>query len=191
MGSTNLSIPADTAPKKRPLSVRELCVFAILGALMFATKKAMEALPNIHLVGTLTMTYTLAFRKKALIPLYLYVFLDGLFGGFSLWWLPYLYVWTLLWGITMLLPRKMPEKVAFFVYPVVCALHGLAFGILYAPAEALIFGLDFRGTLTWIAAGFPFDLIHAAGNLASGFLILPLSRLLRRLSAENAGRERR
>ena len=45
-----------------------------------------------------------------------------------------------------------------------------------------MYGLDWRGMLAWIAAGFPFDLIQAAGNLAVGLLILPLSELLKKLN---------
>lgn len=158
-----------------------MALFAMLAALMFGSKKLMEALPNLHLVGMLTMLYTVVFRKKALIPLYLYVLLDGIFGGFSLWWIPYLYIWTVLWGVTMLLPRRMKKGIACVVYPVVCCLHGLAFGALYAPAQALMFRLDFRQTLAWIAAGFPFDLIHGIGNLCFGLLIVPLAELFKKL----------
>ena len=148
---------------------------------MFISKLVMEALPNVHLLGALTMIYTLVYREKALIPIYLYVLLNGLYAGFNAWWVPYLYIWALLWGITMLLPKNMPRKISFVVYPVVCALHGLCYGVLYAPAQAIMFKLDFNGMLAWIATGFPFDIIHAIGNFAVGFLILPLSELLRRL----------
>ena len=164
------------------VNVREMCIFAMLGAIMFASKVIMEALPNIHLLGMLTVTYTVVYRKKALVPLYLYVMLEGLFGGFNFWWLPYTYIWTILWGITMLLPRNMPKKVAYVVYSVICALHGFAFGTLYAPAQALMFGLNFEQTVAWIIAGLPFDMIHGFSNLGLGFLVVPLSELLARLS---------
>ena len=59
----------------------EMCIFALLGALMFGSKKLMEALPNIHLLGLLTMVSTVVFREKALVPIYLYVVLEGLFAG--------------------------------------------------------------------------------------------------------------
>ena len=160
----------------------DMAIFAMLGALMFCSKIVMEALPNIHLLGMLTMTYTIVYRAKALIPIYVYVFLNGLFAGFSAWWVPYLYIWTILWGMTMLLPKNMPKKVACVVYPVVCCIHGLLYGILYAPAQAVIFNLSFSQTLAWIAAGFPFDVIHAVGNFAVGFLIFPLSELLGKLA---------
>ncbi|MBQ8408677.1 MAG: hypothetical protein IJY39_07410 [Clostridia bacterium] len=153
----------------------------MLGALMFCSKVVMEFLPNVHLLGMLTITYTLVFRTKALIPIYINVLLVGLYGGFNLWWVPYLYIWTILWGITMLLPKNMPKKIACVVYPVVCSLHGFAYGTLYAPAQALMFGLDFDGMVAWIIAGFPFDVIHGIGNLVAGLLIVPMTALLQRL----------
>lgn len=166
---------------KRNLSVQEICLFAILGALMFVSKIVMEALPNIHLLGMLTVTYTIVFRKKALIPIYVYVLLNGLFAGFNMWWVPYLYIWTVLWGATMLLPKNMPRSVAVVVYPLICALHGLLFGVLYAPVQALMYGFTFEQTLTWIVAGLGFDVVHMVGNFAVGLLIYPVSRVLQRL----------
>ena len=158
-----------------------MCVFAMLGTLMFCSKIIMELLPNIHLLGMLTMVYTIVYRRRALIPIYLYVALNGLYAGFAMWWIPYLYVWALLWGATMLLPRRMPTKIACVVYPLVCALHGLLFGTLYAPVQAIMFGLDFSQAVAWIVAGLPFDAMHALGNLFAGMLIVPLSSLLYKL----------
>lgn len=157
----------------------------MLGALMFASKIAMQALPNIHLLGMFIMTFTVVFGKKALIPIYIYVMLDGLYGGFGLWWFPYLYIWTILWAATMLLPENMSEKKKRIVYPIVCALHGLLFGTLYAPAQAIIMHLNFRSAVSWIIAGLPYDALHAAGNFAFGFLILPLSNLMKKLLKMN------
>ena len=152
----------------------------MFGTLMFCSKILMEALPNIHLVGMFIVLFTVVFRAKALIPIYIYVVLVGVYGGFSPWWVPNLYVWTVLWGVTMLLPRNMPKKVAAVVYPVVCALHGILYGVLYAPAQALLFGLTFKGAVAWVVAGLPFDALHGLGNLLSGVLILPLAELLKK-----------
>ncbi|MBE6667363.1 MAG: hypothetical protein E7607_03525 [Ruminococcaceae bacterium] len=166
---------------KKFLSTRELIIFPVLGVIMFLSKILMEGLPNIHLLGMLTMTYTVVYRTKALIPIYIYVFLNGLFAGFNMWWVPYLYIWTILWGITMLLPKRMPVWLAMTVYPLLCCIHGLCYGTLYAPAQALMFGLNFEQTVAWIIVGFPFDIIHGIGNFALGFLILPMSELLKKL----------
>ena len=166
---------------KKHLSIKEICLFAILGALMFISKIVMEALPNIHLLGMLTITYTVVFRKKALIPIYTYVLLNGLFAGFNTWWVPYLYIWTILWGATMLIPKKLPKAVVCVVYPILCALHGLFFGVLYAPVQALMYGFTFEQTLAWITTGLTFDVIHMVGNFVVGLLIFPVSEVLKRL----------
>ena len=161
-----------------------MAIFAMFAALMLASKLAMEALPNIHLIGMFVMLLTVVYRAQALIPVYLYALLLGLCYGFDpTWWPIHLYVWTVLWGMTMLLPKKMPDKVAAFVYPAVCALHGLLFGVLSAPYCLLTFygGWSLPKFIAYVAAGFQFDLLHAAGNLAFGFAILPLSKLLLRL----------
>ena len=163
------------------LKTRELAIFAMLGAIMYISKVIMEWIPNVHLLGALTMAYTLVYRKKALYPIYVYVFLNGALGGFNAWWIPYLYIWTILWGVTMLLPKNMPKKLEPIVYMIVCALHGFAFGVLYAPAQALMFGLSFEATLAWIASGFYFDLIHGIGNFFCGMLIIPIASVLRYL----------
>ena len=156
------------------LTTRELAVFSMLGALMYASKLLMEVAPNIHLLGVFTVAFTVVYRKKALYPIYIYVLLNGLFCGFAAWWIPYLYIWTLLWGAVMLLPTRMPKPVRPFVYMSVCALHGLLFGTLYAPAQAILFGLDFKGMVSWIIAGLPWDFLHGVSNFFCGILIMPI-----------------
>lgn len=162
------------------LNIKECAVFSMLGAVMYCSKIIMDALPNIHLVGVLTVAFTIVYRKKALYPIYIFVLLTGLLNGFSTWWIPYLYIWTVLWGVTMLLPEKLPKKAAPFIYAGVCALHGLFYGILYAPVQAIFFGLDFKGMLSWIAAGFSFDIIHFVSNLCCSVLIVPIATLLKK-----------
>lgn len=159
----------------------EMVLFSMFGSLMFCSKLIMEALPNIHLLGMLTMVLTVSFRAKALIPIYIYVLLNGIYAGFNMWWIPYLYIWTILWGITMLIPKKIPRKLACVVYPTICALHGFAYGTLYAPAQALMFGLNLEQMLAWIASGIPFDIIHGVSNIFTGLLVLPFSELIKKL----------
>ena len=162
------------------LNVKEIAVFSMLGAMMYASKVLMELLPNLHLIGVFIVAMTVVYRKKALYPLYVFVFVTGLLNGFATWWIPYLYIWAVLWGAVMLLPQNMPAKIKPVVYMVVCGLHGLLYGVLYAPAQAILFGLDFKGMLTWIAAGLPFDVTHGVSNLLCGVLIMPLASVLKK-----------
>ncbi len=176
-----MSHPAKERLYRSRARLRELVLFSMLGALLFAGKLVMEAVPNVHPVAALIAVYTVVYRKKALIPLGVYVVLLGVYMGFSPWWVPNLYVWTVLWGAVMLLPRTPSAATASVLYPAVCALFGLFYGVLWAPAQALLFHLDVPGMLSWIAAGFWFDVLHAVGNLAMGLTVYPLSRLLLRL----------
>ena len=148
---------------------------------MYVSKVIMEVAPNVHLLGVFVIAYTVVYGKKALYPIYIYVFLNGIFSGFATWWIPYLYIWTVLWGVVMLLPKQMPKKIRPLVYMVVCAMHGFLFGTLYAPAQALLYGLSFEGMIAWIIAGLPWDFIHGVSNFICGLLIMPIVSILRRL----------
>lgn len=168
------------------LTVRETAVFGMLGAVMYASKMIMEVAPNIHLLGVFTIAFTIVYRKKALYPIYVYVLLNGALSGFGTWWIPYLYIWTILWGVVMLLPQKLPKKVKPLIYMVVCALHGFLYGVLYAPAQALMFGLSLKGTIAWIISGLPFDIIHGISNFFCGMLIMPIVSILIRIESNRA-----
>lgn len=162
------------------LNIKEIAIFGMLGAMMFASKMLMEFLPNIHLLGVFTIAFTVVYRQKALYPIYIYVLLNGLIAGFNVWWVPYTYIWTILWGWAMLLPKELPKKARPFIYMGLCALHGFLFGVLYAPAQALFFGLGFEETIAWIVSGIPFDVIHGVSNLVCGVLICPIIALLKK-----------
>lgn len=148
---------------------------------MYCSKIIMEWAPNIHLLGMFIMSFTLVYRKKALIPIYVFVLITGILNGFNAWWLPYLYIWTVLWAMTMLLPVNMTHKQKMIVYPIICCLHGLLYGTLYAPAQSLMFGLNFEQTLAWIVTGLPWDAVHGVSNFMTGFLIVPMTKLLKKL----------
>ncbi len=168
--------------KPRFLTTSEIVIFSMLGALLLIGKIIFEPLPNIHPLAALVGVYTLIYRAKALVPIYIYVILQGLLTGFNMWWIPNLYIWTCLWALFMIIPQNIPKKYSFFLYPILCALHGILYGTLWAPAQALIFGLDFSGMVKWIIAGLPFDMLHAGGNFVAGFLVLPLANVLKKIT---------
>lgn len=161
------------------LSVKETVVFAMLGTMMFISKQLTEALSNVHLLGVFTVAFTVVYRKKALYPILVFILVSGIFYGFATWWIPYIYLWPILWGMAMLIPQKLPNKVKPIVYMSVCALHGFLYGTLYAPAQAVLFGLNFKGMISWIIAGLPFDVIHGVSNFLCGALILPITKALK------------
>ena len=145
---------------------------------MYASKMIMEVAPNVHLLGVFTIAFTVVYRKKALYPIYTYVLLNGIFCGFATWWIPYLYLWAVLWGATMLLPKRIPEKLRPLVYMLLCAAHGFLFGTLYALAQALLYGLSFQKMVAWIISGLPWDFVHGVSNFFCGILIVPIVKIL-------------
>lgn len=157
------------------LSVKEITIFGVLAALMYASKLAMDFLPNIHLIGVFVIALSVVYRKKALYPIYAFVFLTGLMSGFSTWWIPYLYIWTVLWAVVLILPRNMNRPI---VYMIICALHGFLYGILYAPVQGILYGMSFEAVLAWIVAGLPWDLVHGIGNFFCAFLVMPIIKAL-------------
>jgi len=164
--------------KGRFLTLRETVLFGLFPAVMMGTQLAMSALPNIHLTGVLIVVLTRLFRAKALFPIYVYVFLMGLYLGFSLWWIPYLYVWITLWGMTMLIPRKIPDRLARVLLPAVCSLHGFFYGSLWALSQPFLTGLSWEGVPGYILSGLLFDVYHGLGNLCLGTLIFPLCKAI-------------
>ncbi len=162
------------------IKLKDIALLALLAALMVIGDVALEWLPNIHLVGVLIVVTTAVYRFYALLPIYAYVFITGFTGGFGTWWFAYLYIWTILWGAVMLIPSRLPERIKTVLYIAAATLHGFLFGTLYAPVQALMFGLDFKGALAWIAAGFYFDMLHGIGNLVLGTLIIyPFIKILK------------
>ena len=166
-------------------TVKEIIIFGMLGALIFVSKLITEALPNIHLIGMFITAFSAVYKKKAIYPIYVFVLLSGVFYGFANWWIPYLYIWLFPWITVLLVPEKISERKKYVIYIIICALHGFLYGTLYAPAQAIIFGLDFKGTVAWIMAGLPFDFIHGVSNLICGFLIPPMIKIMKRVSVEN------
>ncbi len=157
-----------------------MVIFAMLGAVMYVSKILMDFLPNVHLLGMFIVTFTIVYRKKALYPICIFVLLTGLLNGFGTWWIPYLYIWTVLWGMVMLLPKELPKKWQTLILMSVCALHGFLYGTLYAPVQALVFGLNFEGMIAWIIAGLPWDVTHGISNFICGLLIVPLANVLKK-----------
>lgn len=157
------------------LTVLDTVTLPLLAAVMLVGKFALNALPNIEVVSLLTAVYTVCIGKKAIIPVYLFVIIEGVVYGFGTWWLSYLYVWPLLY-LAVLAIRKIEGTV---ICTLVCAMFGLLFGALCSVPQFIIGGISY-GTAYFIS-GIPFDLLHCAGNaVLTAVLYKPLKLLLTR-----------
>lgn len=151
----------------------EIVLLGMLGAIAYVGQVALSFLPNIEVVSILFLVYTKIFGKKALFPIYVFVLLEGIFWGFGSWWIMYLYVWAVLWGITMLLRRN--DSAVFWA--VINGAFGLVFGALCSITQGVMFGIC--SGFAYFISGIPFDIVHCIGNfLTALFLYKPLTILL-------------
>ena len=161
---------------KHRTTLAELVLFGILGALTFGLKVVMAGLPNIEPVSLMVMLFAVTFGRKALYPIYVYVLLEFLLYGLSLWSINYLYIWAVLAGAAWLL-RKETHPLA---WALLSGGYGLLFGALCAPVDVFIGGVGYA-VARWVS-GIPFDLLHGAGNFVIALaLFVPLRRLMERL----------
>ena len=130
-----------------------------MAALIFASKVALAGIPNINLNSVLIILTVVFFGWKALYAVYVYVLLEGLVFGFSVWWFGYLYVWDVLVIAAMLL-RKNDSAL---LWAVVAGVFGLVFGpLMYLEYFAINDGWEMFFAM-WVA-GIPYDLTHCVGN---------------------------
>ncbi len=160
--------------------LRALVRDALLAALLIASKEMLAGLPNVELVSCLLITYAVVYRARALVPLYVFVAVEAVIWPSPFGTVMYLYVWAIPVFATLLLTPRGKTR-PFWVYSLIAGLFGLLFGVLCAPVQAAMFGLDFRGMLLWIANGFPWDIVHGFANAVFAAAIPPLAALLRKL----------
>ncbi len=162
--------------KDRKTPLKDLLALSMLAALMFCAKFALQNIPNVHLGAVLLIVATLRFGAKALYMVFVYVMLEGLVFGFSIWWVPYTYVWAIL--VLAVLPQRNHKS--WLMLSVTGALHGYLFGAMCAIVTAVVGGLH-AGFAFWIA-GIPYDLIHGTSNLILCLILVrPLDKLAQKL----------
>ncbi len=158
------------------LTLRQIALFGVLGALTFGAKVAMSALPNIEPVSLMVMLFAVVFGWKGLYPVYLYVVMEVMLYGINLWNINYLYIWAVLFVIA----RGLRSIKNPLMWAAISGLFGLAFGLLCSPVYMAIGGFDYA--IRWWLAGLMFDVTHAIGNFCMALvLFVPVRKLLTRL----------
>ncbi len=148
-----------------------------MGALIFTIKFALASIPNVQCNAVLIILCTVFFGWEALYSVMIYVMLEGLVFGFSIWWFGYLYTWPLLVVIAMAL-RRHDDTV---VWAVTAGVFGLIFGpLMYLEYFAINGG--WQGFAAMWVSGIPYDLVHCASNCIITFVLYrPLYHVTERL----------
>ena len=158
---------------KVSLTVQEMVLFAILGAMTFAAKYVMSFLPNIEPVSLMVMLFAVVFGWKWVYPVYLYVTMEILFYGLGLWNINYFYIWAVL-GVSAWILKDLRHPLA---WAMLSGAFGLLFGALCGIVDVFIGGFGYAVT-KWVS-GIPFDIMHCAGNFVMALLLFcPLRKLL-------------
>ena len=161
---------------KAKITIREIALFGMLGALTFGLKVAMSYLPNIEPVSLLVMIFAVVFGRKCLYPIYLYVLMEILIYGIGTWNLNYLYIWAIL-AVAAYFMRKLRHPIW---WALLSGLFGMSFGLLCAPVDFLLGDVGFVIS-KWIS-GLSFDVMHCIGNFIIALLAFaPLRLLLEKL----------
>lgn len=154
---------------------RELAIMGVLTAIVFIAQVAMGFLPNIEAVTLLFILYTLTFGKKVFLMIYVFVFLEGIFYGFGLWWVNYLYVWTVQSIITLCFRKQ--TSVVF--WSILSGFYGLTFGALCS-IPYFFMGGPSSAFAYWVS-GVIYDIPHCIGNVVLCLLLFtPLRSLLQK-----------
>lgn len=160
------------------IKAKDIVVAALMAAIMLISQVALAVLPNIELVSILIIAGTIIFERKMLLSIYIFALLEGLIYGFGIWWVNYLYVWTILYVIVRLLRSQRQP----LFWAVISAIFGLSFGLLCAIPYAMAGGF-YAGVANWVS-GIVFDLLHCAGNFVVALVLFkPLYSVMQRVKS--------
>lgn len=154
----------------------DMAWMGVLTALLFMGQVVMSFLPNLEIVSLLILLYTIFFGKKVFWMIYGFVFLEGFLYGFGMWWFQYLYIWSILAMVALLLRHN--TSVLF--WSIVSGFFGLSFGAL-CTLPYLITGGPAAAFSYWVS-GLGFDLTHCIGNVVLCLVLFkPLYALLQKV----------
>jgi energy-coupling factor transport system substrate-specific component len=162
------------------MKIKDIALIGMMSAILVAVQVALSFLPNIELVSILIIIYTLVFGRKALYIIYVFVAVEGIIYGIGLWWINYLYVWTVLFLIAMLL-RKQHSP---YIWAIISGFYGLTFGALCAIPNLFLSGIG--SAISYWLAGIPFDILHAIGNFVVALLLFhPLYYIMDKINRKS------
>lgn len=141
------------------MSVQKMTRIALLSAILYVSKVALEFIPNVETISLLVILFTLVFGKEAFLIVTVFNFFELIQWGFGTWWVSYLYVWPLLCLITLFFKTVIKEE--FLIWSIISGGFGLIFGSLFA---IIYIPIDPSYALAYWISGLPWDVWHAVWN---------------------------
>lgn len=162
-------------PSQGKITLKEIALFGVYGALLVALKEVMSFLPNIEPVSIMLIAFTCVYGYKAIFPATVFAIVEIFLYGFHIWNFMYLYVWAVLVGIALIfipLHNLLIKKKPIFpvlMWSVLSALYGLIFGSLCSIPYFITMGTS--AGIAFIVSGFGFDIIHCVSNFVIALLL--------------------
>lgn len=155
------------------MKVKDIVLIGMMSAVLFTVQVALSFIPNVELISILIILCTLFFKWKTLYIIYSFVIAEGFIYGFGLWWINYLYIWTVLFFITMLFHK---QRFPYF-WAILSGIFGLSFGALCSIPYFFMGGIP--SMVAYWTSGIIFDLIHGVSNYVLALVLFqPLYRLM-------------
>ena len=144
-----------------------------MGALMFVLQVAMSGLPNIHVTDVLIIITVVFFGWKALYSVAVFIMLEGLVWGITMWWFCYWYLWPV-FVVVCILMRKNDSAL---IWAVAAGMHGICYGALCS-IPFLFMGGWHTAFAMWVS-GLTFDMAHCVGNFVFTLILYhPLKKVM-------------
>ncbi|AOR24450.1 hypothetical protein [Clostridium taeniosporum] len=142
------------------ISIKELILFGVLGAILTVTQIVLNFIPNVEVVTLFIIIYSLIYGKRSIYSVFIFVIMMGLIYGFGTWWFGYILLWPLLNILSCLLSKFIKDN--YLILSLYSGIFGLLFGFFYAIPNAIFGGIN-AGIAYWIS-GIPYDIVHGVAN---------------------------
>ena len=164
--------PTQSAKRKLVTAI----LLTMFGVIMYISQVIMASLPNVEIVSLIIILITRKFGYKALLSVYVFVGLEILTYGISLWVINYLYVWAIL-VLIVLCFRKIDNS---YFYAIISSIYGLLFGTLCSIPYFTIGGVSMG--ISYIIGGIGFDFAHCIGNFVLLVILYkPLTKVIEKI----------
>ena len=112
--------------KKISITTKDIILMGVALAVIEVAKVALGFIAGIEIVTLLFVLYTLFFEKKMIYFLPTFLLIEGIVNGFGIWWIMYIYVWSILVLITYLFRKHQ----SLWFWSIFTGIYGLFFGLL-------------------------------------------------------------
>lgn len=154
-------------------SLRSIALLAILVALSVTGRILFTFIPNVQPTTTLIIITTLILGVKyGLIHAGVSIFLSNLILGMGPWTLAQMLSYMVVVLFIGMVIRPFKNKLSHLVLSLIAGVCGLIYGFFISLVQAPIFG--FKYLWAYYLSGLPFDLAHAAGNIAFYSVLAPI-----------------